>query len=88
MYIVRQQPKFCASFCAKDCAIGDNYRPGWHIQRVMTCFAACCDHNKKTLMSMTEIAYQLSYSSPGTFARAFKKQLTLSPQEYRLGNSG
>ncbi|WP_236701397.1 helix-turn-helix domain-containing protein [Thalassomonas viridans] len=39
-------------------------------------------------MSMTEIAYQLSYSSPGTFARAFKKQLTLSPQEYRLGNSG
>jgi AraC-like DNA-binding protein len=35
-------------------------------------------------LSVTEIAYQLGYSSPSTFARAFKKQNQLSPLEYRV----
>ena len=34
-------------------------------------------------MSITEITYQLGYSSPSTFARAFKKHTQLSPLEYR-----
>ncbi|KGJ93688.1 AraC family transcriptional regulator [Colwellia psychrerythraea] len=34
-------------------------------------------------ISITEITYQLGYSSPSTFARAFKKQTHLSPLEYR-----
>lgn len=38
---------------------------------------------KMTSLSITEITYQLGYSSPSTFARAFKKQLSLSPIEYR-----
>ena len=33
--------------------------------------------------SVTEITYQLGYSSPSTFARAFKKQMQVSPAEYR-----
>lgn len=33
--------------------------------------------------SVTEIAYQLGYSSPSTFARAFKRAETISPLEYR-----
>lgn len=33
--------------------------------------------------SITEITYQLGYSSPSTFARAFKKHTQLSPLEYR-----
>jgi AraC-like DNA-binding protein len=37
--------------------------------------------NKST--SITEITYQLGYSSPSTFARAFKKHTKLSPIEYR-----
>ena len=34
-------------------------------------------------LSVTEISYQLGYSSPSTFARTFKKQTTLSPVEYK-----
>jgi AraC-like DNA-binding protein len=34
-------------------------------------------------ISITEITYQLGYSSPSTFARAFKKLTSLSPLEYR-----
>lgn len=34
-------------------------------------------------ISITEITYQLGYSSPSTFARAFKKHTQLSPVEYR-----
>ncbi len=34
-------------------------------------------------VSITEITYQLGYSSPSTFARAFKKHTQLSPLEYR-----
>ena len=34
-------------------------------------------------ISVTEITYQLGYSSPSTFARAFKKHTQLSPLEYR-----
>ncbi|AAZ27202.1 MULTISPECIES: AraC family transcriptional regulator [Colwellia] len=34
-------------------------------------------------VSVTEITYQLGYSSPSTFARAFKKHTQLSPLEYR-----
>ena len=37
----------------------------------------------ETKTSITEVAYQLGYSSPSTFARAFKQQLGLSPLEYR-----
>ena len=33
-------------------------------------------------ISVTEITYQLGYSSPSTFARAFKKHTQLSPLEY------
>ncbi|KGJ93793.1 AraC family transcriptional regulator [Colwellia psychrerythraea] len=33
--------------------------------------------------SITEITYQLGYSSPSTFARAFKKHTGLSPLEFR-----
>ncbi|WP_019028090.1 AraC family transcriptional regulator [Colwellia piezophila] len=33
--------------------------------------------------SITEITYQLGYSSPSTFARAFKKHTGVSPVEYR-----
>jgi len=36
-------------------------------------------------ISTTEITYQLGYSSPSTFARAFKKHTQLSPVEYRVG---
>ena len=36
-----------------------------------------------TNMPSTEIAYQLGYSSPSTFARAFKHQVDVSPTEYR-----
>jgi AraC-like DNA-binding protein len=36
--------------------------------------------------SITELAYQLGYSSPSAFARAFKKQTSLSPAEYRAQN--
>jgi AraC-like DNA-binding protein len=43
-------------------------------------------HLAMTKMPVTEIAYQLGYSSPSTFARAFKKQLELSPIEYRSAN--
>ncbi len=43
-------------------------------------------HLIMTTMPVTEIAYQLGYSSPSTFARAFKKQLALSPLEYRTAN--
>lgn len=39
-----------------------------------------------TDMPVTEIAYQLGYGSPSTFARAFKKQQQESPQEYRAAN--
>ncbi|PKG80673.1 AraC family transcriptional regulator [Colwellia sp. 75C3] len=34
-------------------------------------------------ISITDITYQLGYSSPSTFARAFKKHTQLSPLEYR-----
>jgi AraC-like DNA-binding protein len=34
-------------------------------------------------LSITEITYQLGYSSPSTFARAFKKHTQLSPLEFR-----
>ncbi len=34
-------------------------------------------------ISITEISYQLAYSSPSTFARAFKKHTQLSPAQYR-----
>jgi AraC-like DNA-binding protein len=34
-------------------------------------------------LPITEISYQLGYSSPSTFARAFKKQTSLSPVEFR-----
>lgn len=36
-----------------------------------------------TSISITEITYQLGYSSPSTFARAFKKHTGLSPVEFR-----
>jgi len=38
--------------------------------------------------SITEISYQLGYSSPSTFARAFKKQTALSPAEYKDSKMG
>jgi len=38
--------------------------------------------------SITEIAYQLGYSSPSTFARAFKKQTTVSPVEFKGHDNG
>jgi len=34
-------------------------------------------------ISVTEITYQLGYSSPSTFARAFKQQVECSPVQYR-----
>ena len=34
-------------------------------------------------ISITEITYQLGYSSPSTFARAFKKHIGVSPVEFR-----
>ena len=34
-------------------------------------------------IAVTEIAYQLGYSSPSTFARAFKQQTSFSPLNYR-----
>ena len=34
-------------------------------------------------IAVTEIAYQLGYSSPSTFARAFKQQTEISPVEFR-----
>lgn len=34
-------------------------------------------------ISVTEITYQLGYSSPSTFARAFKQQTNFSPLQYR-----
>jgi AraC-like DNA-binding protein len=40
------------------------------------------------VLSITEIAYQLGYSSPSTFARAFKKQTTVSPVEFKGNNNG
>ena len=40
-------------------------------------------HLSMTNNSITELAYQLGYSSPSTFARAFKKQTSLSPVEFR-----
>jgi AraC-like DNA-binding protein len=43
-------------------------------------------HLTTTKMPVTEIAYQLGYSSPSTFARAFKKQVNHSPAEYRNKN--
>ncbi|OUR83898.1 AraC family transcriptional regulator [Colwellia psychrerythraea] len=39
-------------------------------------------------ISITEITYQLGYSSPSTFARAFKKHTQLSPLEYRSQLAG
>lgn len=39
-------------------------------------------------ISITEITYQLGYSSPSTFARAFKKHTQLSPVEYRSQITG
>jgi len=39
-------------------------------------------------LSITEITYQLGYSSPSTFARAFKKQTALSPAEFKEENNG
>ena len=39
-------------------------------------------------LSITEIAYQLGYSSPSTFARAFKKQMAVSPAEFKENNNG
>ncbi|MCJ8294394.1 MAG: AraC family transcriptional regulator [Colwellia sp.] len=39
-------------------------------------------------LSITEIAYQLGYSSPSTFARAFKKQTTLSPAGFKENTAG
>jgi len=36
--------------------------------------------------SITQLTYQLGYSSPSTFARAFKKQTSLSPAEFRVQN--
>ena len=36
--------------------------------------------------SITQLTYQLGYSSPSTFARAFKKQTSLSPAEFRAQN--
>ena len=36
-----------------------------------------------TKYPITEIAYQLGYSSPSSFARAFKHQFGVSPLEYR-----
>jgi AraC-like DNA-binding protein len=44
-------------------------------------------HLTMTRMPITEIAYQLGYSSPSTFARSFKKQLDVSPLEYRTENT-
>jgi len=43
-------------------------------------------HLTMTKMAITEIAYQLGYSSPSTFARAFKNKLDISPAEYRNKN--
>jgi len=40
-------------------------------------------HLTMTKMPISEIAYQLGYSSQSTFARAFKNQLEISPVEYR-----
>ena len=34
-------------------------------------------------IAVTEISYQLGYSSPSTFARAFKQQTSISPLKYR-----
>jgi AraC-like DNA-binding protein len=38
---------------------------------------------KLSKLTITEIAYQLGYSSPSTFSRAFKKQTNLSPAEFK-----
>jgi AraC-like DNA-binding protein len=40
-------------------------------------------HLSMTKMPISEIAYQLGYSSASTFARAFKNQINISPVEYR-----
>jgi|GEM_PF-1304451 len=49
-------------------------------------FTLAKQHLTMTKMAITEIAYQLGYSSPSTFARAFKNKLDISPAEYRNNN--
>ncbi|MDP2560670.1 AraC family transcriptional regulator [Psychrobium sp. 1_MG-2023] len=44
-------------------------------------------HLTTTSASVTEIAYLLGYSSPSTFARAFKQKTNRSPNEYRQQNT-
>ena len=39
---------------------------------------------RTTTMSPSEIAKQVGYSSPGHFAKVFKKQSGLTPQQYRI----
>jgi len=46
-------------------------------------FALAKEYLTTKAISITEIAYQLGYSSPSTFARAFKKHEARSPLEYR-----
>ena len=38
---------------------------------------------RNSTLPITEIAYQLGYSSPSTFARAFKQSIGLTPNEFR-----
>jgi AraC-like DNA-binding protein len=49
-------------------------------------FTLAKQHLTMTNMAITEVAYQLGYSSPSTFARAFKNKLDISPAEYRNKN--
>ena len=45
-----------------------------------------CKHLRKTDKSITEISYLVGFNTMRTFNRAFKKQLGMTPKEYRMKN--
>jgi AraC family transcriptional regulator len=45
--------------------------------------SAACDLIKTTDHTITDIAHLIGYSDAGTFSRAFRNELGLTPREYR-----